>query len=363
MRSKQARAATLFALLVSILPAAAALAQPFDGYLTSSPGFPGTHGFVQIPHSPALNPTGEITFEAWIFLPTEGNFGDCRSIAGKAWQQAWWVGVCTNVDGWILRSYVRGTSSLFDAGRVRTGLWHHIAVTDNGVTRRHYVDGELRGNKASFGPLGTSTEPMRIWSDAQYFYTPRGSIDEVRLWNIERNETQIRANLNVRIITAQPSLIGVWPLNGNGNDVIGPHDGVVMGTGVGFLISAVKANCGDSTATTLCLAERFEATARYRTGPPGFDDFAAKTVPCDFAGCSNSGLFWFFQDLNWEIMLKALDACGLNNRWWLFSAATTNVHYRLQVTDVTKGETKIYFNYPGPPAPAVTDTSAFATCP
>jgi hypothetical protein len=30
------------------------------------------------------------------------------------------------------------------------------------------------------------------------------------------------------------------------------------------------------------------------------------------------------------------------------------------VTDVLSGETKIYFNYQGPPAPAVTDTSAFA---
>jgi hypothetical protein len=63
------------------------------------------------------------------------------------------------------------------------------------------------------------------------------------------------------------------------------------------------------------------------------------------------------------VMVKVLNGCGLNNRWWLFSAATTNVFYRLEVTDVTTGTSKIYFNYPGPPAPAVTDTDAFATCP
>jgi len=33
------------------------------------------------------------------------------------------------------------------------------------------------------------------------------------------------------------------------------------------------------------------------------------------------------------------------------------------VFDVRAGVNKIYFNYPGPPAPAVTDTNAFATCP
>ena len=29
---------------------------------------------------------------------------------------------------------------------------------------------------------------------------------------------------------------------------------------------------------------------------------------------------------------------------------------------IVAGVNKIYFNYPGPPAPAVTDTGAFATC-
>ena len=78
---------------------------------------------------------------------------------------------------------------------------------------------------------------------------------------------------------------------------------------------------------------------------------------------ADSGLFWFFAPSNWEVMVKVLNACGLNDRYWVFSAATTNVFYRLEVFDVAEGAQKIYFNYPGPPAPAVTDTGAFATCP
>ena len=60
-------------------------------------------------------------------------------------------------------------------------------------------------------------------------------------------------------------------------------------------------------------------------------------------------------------MVKALDGCGLNNRYWIFSAATTNVYYRLEVLDVKTG-TKIYFNYPVRRLSAVTDTSALAVC-
>lgn len=58
-------------------------------------------------------------------------------------------------------------------------------------------------------------------------------------------------------------------------------------------------------------------------------------------------------------MVKALNGCSLNSRYWVFSASTTNLFYRLYVFDVTSGVGKTYFNYPGPPAPAVTDAHAF----
>ena len=58
-----------------------------------------------------------------------------------------------------------------------------------------------------------------------------------------------------------------------------------------------------------------------------------------------------------------LDGCGLNNRFWVFSAATTNVAYTLTVTDSETGTKKEYVNPLGVSAPAITDTDAFATCP
>lgn len=77
----------------------------------------------------------------------------------------------------------------------------------------------------------------------------------------------------------------------------------------------------------------------------------------------DSGLFWFFSPDNWELMVKVLDACGLNSRYWVFSAATTNVEYTLRVTDTTNGAEWSYHNPAGRPAPAITDTTAFSTCP
>ena len=80
-------------------------------------------------------------------------------------------------------------------------------------------------------------------------------------------------------------------------------------------------------------------------------------------GSDDSGLFYFFNPDNWELLVKVLDGCGVNGHWWVFFAATTNVEFELRVTDTSTGEVVPYANPLGHRADAVTDTAAFATCP
>ena len=337
-----------------------AQAQPFGSWLALA-GQP-THGYLQIPHHPSLNPANAFTFEAWVAISNSAVDEDCRSIAGKGRTGGWWLGQCTVNGQPTLRSQLKGAVSARNGGIIPRGVWTHIAVTFDGSKRRHYVNGELAAEFKETGPLPASTEAMRIGSDVSWQLAPSGSIDEVRLWTVARTIDQIRSNLNKRITARQPGLAGVWPLDGNGSDVTGARHGALGGSGAGFDHLATVSGCGASTATTFCLNDRFTVKAFWRTSAtPGTPaDGQAQIASCATPGC---GLFWFFSPTNWEVMVKSINGCGLNNRWWVFSAATTNVFYRLEVTDVQSGETKIYFNYPGPPAPAVTDTSAFATCP
>lgn len=76
-----------------------------------------------------------------------------------------------------------------------------------------------------------------------------------------------------------------------------------------------------------------------------------------------SGVFWFFDPSNWEMLVKVLDGCPVNRHTWVFTAATTNVQYTLTVTDTVTGQFKTYSNPAGHTAAAVTDTEAFADCP
>src|SRR6188508_2670568 len=110
---------------VALCVAAPISAQPFDVWLHSTPGYPTTHGFIQIPHSASLNPTGGFTFEAWVFEQSADGVGgeNCTSVAGKNHLQAWWIGVC-NVGGLrTLRSYLKGAGSLLNGGRVAVNQW------------------------------------------------------------------------------------------------------------------------------------------------------------------------------------------------------------------------------------------------
>jgi len=76
-----------------------------------------------------------------------------------------------------------------------------------------------------------------------------------------------------------------------------------------------------------------------------------------------SGYLWFFDAANVEIDVKLLNGCGLNQRYWVFAAGTTDVGVTLTVTDTLRGTANTYTHARGTPFPPVLDTGAFATCP
>jgi plastocyanin len=110
---------------------------------------------------------------------------------------------------------------------------------------------------------------------------------------------------------------------------------------------------------TLCLTGgRFRVTVDFTA--PGEATRAAQKIELR----DDSGLFWFFNESNVEMLVKTLDACvDPFNRFWVFYAATTNVEFTLRVTDTERNQTRQYQNSQGQAALPVQDTDAFATCP
>jgi hypothetical protein len=124
-----------------------------------------------------------------------------------------------------------------------------------------------------------------------------------------------------------------------------------------WLENGSAANCTPNAATVCLVNGRFSVSINWKTS--GGQSGSAQAIKYTDA----SALFWFFGPDNIEVLLKVLNACSLNNTYWVFAAATTDVEYTITVTDTTNGKVKTYFHAGGSPAPAITDTSAFATCP
>jgi hypothetical protein len=109
---------------------------------------------------------------------------------------------------------------------------------------------------------------------------------------------------------------------------------------------------------TLCLAGgRFRVTALWEEpGTRVVTQARAETLTGD------TGFFWFFNPDNVEVVVKALGACPVNTRFWVFAAGLTNVEVTLRVDDVITGQSNTYFNDRGAAFLPILDTDAFATC-
>ena len=137
-------------------------------------------------------------------------------------------------------------------------------------------------------------------------------------------------------------------------------DGEVESTAsLTFLVEAAEA-AGSCVADewTRCLGNsRFAVTVDWRAA--GGEESRGAVA---HAGTNDSGMFWFFDRANWEVLVKVLDGCGVNGRVWVFAASTTDLGYLIRVEDTATREVKEYRAEPGAPAAAITDMKAFEAC-
>jgi hypothetical protein len=358
--------APLWLLLAVLLLPSSAAAQPFGWFLVLPPA--GGDSYVEVPSSPALTPSSAFTIELWAWTyPGNG----CQNLIGKGYTTSYWIGRCGNT----LRSYRNGV--VHDGGTLPSSDFVHIAVTYDGVNRKHYIDGELVGVFPETGPVAATTKPFRIGGDADYSgHSFTGSLFEVRLWNVARTQAQIRQLIVQPVDAPTAGLVSVWHLDHNAIDTIGGRNGhLVGGATYSLLDGSTECTVYDDDENRTCLLHRFQVAVDWVVySPPAADGHLtevnrgpAKFVP---GATETSVIAWFFSPDNWELLVKMpAGTCSVSHTYWVFGAATTNVHFKLRLHDVgsgigpeERGAQRIYFNFSGPPAPAVIDTAAFATC-
>lgn len=95
----------------------------------------------------------------------------------------------------------------------------------------------------------------------------------------------------------------------------------------------------------LCLQEgRFEVQAHW-TNPDRVGDMGPGRA-VRFGASDESGLFWFFDSANIELVTKVLDGRWFNDSFWVFFGALSDVEYWITVGDTSTGRGKTYHNPP-----------------
>ncbi|MEI6436921.1 MAG: LamG-like jellyroll fold domain-containing protein [Bacteroidota bacterium] len=185
--------------------------------------FNGLNNKVGVYDNAALNPASSFTVEAWI------------NAAG--WAGSIWAGNIVSKQG---TSPDRGYGlTAGENGRVEftvamnnawfsvntpqlLGLnsWYHLAGVFDGTSLKIYVNGLLQNSAPVSGTFSPSTGVVMNFGEnptftGRYF---NGDVDEVRIWNVARTETEIFQNMAITLTGSEPGLAGYWTMNeGMGN--------------------------------------------------------------------------------------------------------------------------------------------------
>jgi hypothetical protein len=197
--------------------------------------FDGNNDKIQVTGSAGFNSGNALTVEAWI--------------NASSWKPQSWQGTIVGKDqsnetGYVLRCGNNGILSftiglgntnwneVVSAPVMQTNTWHHVAaVMDNG-TLRIFVDGVLVGSKASSAIL-PSTNLLLIGESAGFSGRVfDGKIDEVRIWNVARTQTQIQADMSVDLPTTTANLLGYYKMDTIANNTTPNHVGTASTQGI-----------------------------------------------------------------------------------------------------------------------------------
>lgn len=261
----------------------------------------------------------------------------------------------------------------------------------------------MDNSSVDYGDATINDEIERVTADRDArnrlvdYYTPSGKVDAVKIVSIHtdkdglvlvENESDYAARLPANRFTlgvvvedtpthcgfTSGELVGAWEsLRGwvgglpkpGAADLQAACEGIVLGglaegpcrIDPDYMVASIddrvrpRAVCVEDD-DTLCLDGRFAVEATWKD----FDGNTGNgmTVPLTV----ETGAFWFFGPDNLELMLKVLDGRQINDHFWVFYGALSNVEYTITVTDTVTLKQRVYMNPLGNFA-SIADVEAF----
>ena len=158
--------------------------------------FDGDNDYFTITNTSKLNFTSAITLEAWVRMSGSGSWSQIISKYTDA-------GLC-------LRRSSSSNKICFDAAGVEVtsttslvqGTWYHIAGVYNGNTVTIYINGVAEAVQVASTSLtyGSNTYSYLIGGTSWNNRCWNGAIDEVRIWNVARSQSELISGMYNELI-------------------------------------------------------------------------------------------------------------------------------------------------------------------
>jgi hypothetical protein len=180
--------------------------------------FDGSDDYVELANESAFDFTNTFTVETWIKV----NRFDLsyQAIIAKG-DDSWRLSRNFNYNTihFAANKSSGGYISINGTTDVNDGKWHHIAAVADGTNMYLYIDGLLEGQIAMTDTVPDSSYPVYIGENSEnrgrYF---DGQIDEVRIWNTSRTQTEIQENMGNTLSGNENGLLAYYQFNeGDGN--------------------------------------------------------------------------------------------------------------------------------------------------
>lgn len=177
-----------------------------DGKYGKALSFNGVNNYVRVEASSSLDVTTQVTVEAWVYprayVDSVGTDTHIISRCDSSGGAIYILGTFSNGKvGFAVNPTPNAGSS---ASTLQLNTWTHLAMTYDGAYVRLYINGVLDASYAQSGPIQTTSnwlafgcKPTGPWGGAGTYAYFNGIIDDARIYNGARNQTEIQADMGV----------------------------------------------------------------------------------------------------------------------------------------------------------------------
>lgn len=171
--------------------------------------FDGIDDYVGFGNSTVFDVDTAVTYEAWIKPDTTSGFIFNKWVNFQEDKQMTYSGDKVT---FYMHNVFSGVS-LVSVSSVPLHQYTHVAATYDGSVAKLYINGVLDTSKSVSVPVSNSSGVLYLAHNPDRFDNHSafmGVIDEFRIWDTARSESEIQSTMNQTLNGNEPGLVGYW---------------------------------------------------------------------------------------------------------------------------------------------------------